>query len=75
MRSKAPKEKRNETMTLSDRKYFATMIRSGAKYKDKINIKLIFKNFEKNLKTGQCLDGQCFADDCIESYKNWSTTA
>ena len=34
MRSKAPKEKRNETMTLSDRKYFATMIRSGAKYKE-----------------------------------------
>ena len=34
MRSKASKEKRNDTMTLSDRKYFATMIRSGAKYKE-----------------------------------------
>ena len=34
MRSNAPKVKRNETMTLSDRKHFAAMIRSGAKYRE-----------------------------------------
>ena len=34
MRSNAPKVKRNETMTLSDRKHFAAMIRSGAKYQE-----------------------------------------
>ena len=34
MRTKVPKEKRNETLTLSDRKHFAAMIRSGAKYQE-----------------------------------------
>ena len=34
MRTKASKEKRNQNMTLSDRKHFATMIREGAKYKE-----------------------------------------
>ena len=34
MRTKAPQEKRNQNMTLSDRKHFAAMIQSGAKYKE-----------------------------------------
>ena len=44
MRSNAPKVKRNETMTLSDRKHFAAMIRSGAKYREVLKEHLrIFK--------------------------------
>ena len=44
MRSHAPKVKRNETMTLSDRKHFAAMIRSGAKYREVLKEHLrIFK--------------------------------
>ena len=44
MRSNAPKVKRNETMTLSDRKHFAAMIRSGAKYREVLQEHLrIFK--------------------------------
>ena len=34
MSAKVPKEKRNEIMTLSDRKHFAAMIQNGAKYKE-----------------------------------------
>ena len=65
MRSHAPKVKRNETMTLSDRKHFAAMIRSGAKYREvlkehlrifKKTIRQVFKsidNFVKSKPTNQ----------------------
>ena len=44
LRSNAPKVKRNETMKLSDRKHFAAMIRSGAKYREVLKEHLrIFK--------------------------------
>ena len=54
MRSNAPKVKRNETMTLSDRKHFAAMIRSWAKYREvlqehlRIFKKTIFRGFTKS---------------------------
>ena len=44
MRSHAPKVKRNETMTLSDRKHFAAMIRSGAKYRVRVEHKDVMFN-------------------------------
>ena len=44
MRTKTPKAKKNEIMTLEHRKYFANMIQSGAKYREVLNEHLrIFK--------------------------------
>ena len=60
MRSKAPKEKRNEILTLSDRKHFAAMIRSGAKYREvlqehlrifKKTIRQVFKPIDYSFKS------------------------
>jgi len=60
MRSKAPKVRRNETMTLSDRKHFAAMIRSGTKYREvlkehlrifKKTIRQVFKSIDNFVKS------------------------
>ena len=52
MRSKAPKVKRNEILTLSDRKHFAAMIRSGAKYREVLqeHLRIFKKTWESHCK-------------------------
>ena len=52
MRTKVPKEKRNETLTLSDRKHFAAMITRGFDIFDtsKLYFNLFISFFQSRLR-------------------------